>query len=445
MLTQDDKNKLLELVRDDTDGSEGFYYVSQMVQSLSSERSTVDVNITPEDGESYLNESLWSLVSIAAVAKVNDVNINDSLIRDTAIVTARDMVVDKYSEDTLDTIRNFELFSDSRTLNQLFTGLIQQTEIINNVIQTGEPLQQTAFRGSDLDTPPQAPEPEPRQEPEPEATPEPTPQPTPEPEVNFDVDENIRTISFADSTSLRQFYQANKEKLFDDFEKRYNFKIRRAKTELDTRRMPSTENLVNFLDQKVLSKIIPELWEKETIGYEDIEETALVAKAVIEVIEFAQSNGLSKVQVFDGFAYIIFRDGSTQLDGGAALIYGFAQQILGQTLFLSSVLNRSGQLIKSLKLSLQNQQADRLYLQVVEDIAVELLNQASASEDEEAQKVEINKFLDKFNRLESFTRLENDIKRLITHRLKIQEFESTKKIIGEEALKDIGELTIRGF
>lgn len=447
MLTQDNRTKLVQLVREDT-GENANFFMLQIIdqvglQELESARRVTSLldgvlqqiemlnNVletgeefrrqvyNPNDGENeeiagmaddegfvsintqnapmLLEQSLWSLVTLVAFAKMKDLNATSPAMNINEVDSSADVTAQKYTPDVLQAM-----------------GL--------------EPRQE---------------EPQARQE-----EPEPEEEPAEEPEDN-EIEDMMAELRDREETdkirmpltgsvfkSLSSRYKKDGLKsALERLESLYNLDVLKNKTESDSRKIPNAANIFSFTSGR--AELTKQL-NISTVQYEDLKAMTLVVKILLESIKMVENTGLAEVSIFPEFYF-----DTTGTD--TVIVFNQAQTYLNAIIFTAHAMNKSNQLVNEMRLRVSNQEINMIYNSTLDLLADEVDKISFGTTDMEQQNVYVDRIADELPFLKEEPKIRNDLSRRMEARIKIKKFTNKEKIIKPEESTNITNVTMRGF
>lgn len=446
MLTQDNRNKLVQLVRTDTGEDANFYMlqiigqvglneldnarkvtslldgVLQQIEMLNDVLETGEefrrqvynpnngeneelggmadddgyVTINTQNAPMLIEQSLWSLVTLVAFAKMKDLEVTSQATSINEVDSSADVVAQKYTSDVLEAM-----------------GL--------------EPRQQEPQASQE------EPEEEPRQE-EPEEEPEPTENP------GLSNEEEISKPRLEMSDTVFKSMMSKTKKLgtdiiLDHLKTMYKLDVMNAKTEVDARKIPSANSLIEFAQR---NSILVRQLNKNIAEYEDLKYMATLVKIVLEAITLTQNTGLSEVSIFPEFYYETTGTNTVRT-------FQNAQRTLSTLIFAAHAINKSNQLVNELNLRVSNQEINMIYRNTLDLLVDYVDSESPVSNDKDSQLDKVDRAVDNLDLFQNMNKIREDMSRQMLTRIKIRKFASQEKVINANESASIQNVTMRGF
>lgn len=452
MLTQDNRNNLVQLIRNDT-GENANFFMLQIIgqvglEELENERKLTslldgalqqiemlnDVLETgeefrrqvynPNDGENeelggmtdddgyvtintqnapmLIEQSLWSLVTLVAFAKMKGLEVTSQAASINEVDTSADVVTQRYTPDVLEAM-----------------GLQASQE---------EP---------EAEEEPRAGQEEPRagQE-EPEAEEE--PKPIEKPKFSNEEERSKPRLEMT-SAIYKSLVSVTKKRgiefLLDHLKEMYDLDVRASKTEVDARKIFTVSTLKSFAQGRT---VMTAQLNKSVFDYEDLKYLGELTKVVIEAIKLTENTGLAEVSIFPEFYYETTKPSTIDT-------FQNSQRIMSALISFAHAMNKSNQLVKDLNLRVSNQEINMIYLNTIDTLVDDIDGQTPIANDKEMQLMKADRAVDNLSLFKNVIKLREDMSRQLLSRAKVRQFQSREKVIKPEESASIKNVTIRGF
>jgi len=418
-MTQDNLNRLTQLVRQDA-GEDTNFYMIQLIEAFGAEdlksqrrlneifSRTLDaidiindvirtgqsyttrgmnpqtgeqqsVEINTENAPDMIDQNLWTLVTISAIAQLSEISISNNLANDRMLLNITEEVIPKYTNDVLTSL------GISRTASE-------------------EPAAE-------------------------EPTAEPTAEPAAEPAAEEPKDfpqpgENDYTLRIVERNYIRSNDEEIEEGL-ENFKSLYGVDLMNKKTDIDSRK--TLTDISRALNEPNLLFTASLFVGGPT--FEELKMQTKKIKLLIELTKFASENSLENIKFFPTFFYLISFEDIVE-------IQNHSQTYITALLFVAHTMNKSAQLVNELNLRISNQDINKIYIDYIDKIIKSYPNQT-------AEQIFSNS--NNLTLVRDLPKVRNDLDRRISYNLKIAEFSKSEPIVNQNQINNELDVTLRGF